>query len=97
MKSPRKADAQSRNSEETILEQCLNSVDRIVVWSGRVGDKGVSRDRWRRMFIVDLVVVGADGGEIGLWCGSSYDEALAAARRASRDFGDLAIIDKVRQ
>lgn len=84
------------SSNETPIEQCLGAVDRVVIFTGHIGEIGAPRDQWQFRYLIDVIEEGPDGGEIGLWDGATYEEAVAAAREISRSWGNLPIIDRVR-
>lgn len=78
----------------SLTERCLGDVDRVIVWTGRVVDEKRPWLEWPTVFTVNVIKVGADGFDIGLWDGETHQEALAAAREISADWGIAPIIDR---
>jgi hypothetical protein len=71
-------------------------VSETIVHSERGTERIVHQPAGYRYF-VNLIEVGPDGGEMGLWDGKTHAEAMAVARQISRDWGNLPIIDHVRE
>lgn len=86
-----------------LIELFITRGDRIVIDSGIVSETVIHSERGverivhspgTRRYFVDVVEGG--GGTIGMWDGSFYVEALAAARACSVDWGNAPVIDRVR-
>ena len=78
----------------SVVELCLGPMSRVVIEMGRWDDASTPKDLRPIVFLIDVIEEGANGYTVGVWDGPTFDQAMAAAREISREWGNLPIIDR---
>lgn len=86
-----------------VIELFIDRGDRVIIDGGFISETVAQSERGTERIVHQpaeyryfVDVIEGDGGTIGMWCGASYAEAMAAARAASADWGNAPVIDRAR-